>query len=99
MSTTNPHDDPKLRRFIPHFRFEQELQYNNRWLMPHQVERWRDPSLRDIIRGGGKVAMGSHGQVQGLGAHWEIWAMAMSGLTSLEAIRTATFTAAETMGF
>jgi imidazolonepropionase-like amidohydrolase len=42
--------------------------------------------------------MGSHGQLQGLGAHWELWAMASAGLTPLEAIRAATATAAEAMG-
>jgi imidazolonepropionase-like amidohydrolase/Tol biopolymer transport system component len=98
LTTMNAHDDPKLRRFVPHLRIEGELRYQNRWLLPHQIPKWYGESIRDIVRGGGKVAMGSHGQVQGLGAHWEIWAMAMGGLTGLEAIRTATLVAAETLG-
>jgi imidazolonepropionase-like amidohydrolase len=66
--------------------------------MPHEVPTWFGESVREMVRGGAKVGMGSHGQLQGLGAHWEVWALAGGGLTPLEAIRTATATAAELMG-
>lgn len=42
--------------------------------------------------------MGSHGEDQGIGAHWEIWALQMGGLTNMEALQTATITAAEGLG-
>jgi imidazolonepropionase-like amidohydrolase len=42
--------------------------------------------------------MGSHGEDQGIGAHWEIWALQMGGLTNYEALETATITAAEALG-
>ncbi|HKG92797.1 MAG TPA: amidohydrolase, partial [Gemmatimonadaceae bacterium] len=29
-----------------------------------------------IVAAGGRVGLGSHGQLQGLGAHWELWAIA-----------------------
>ena len=55
---------------------------------------------------GGKVALGAHGQLQGLGPHWEIWAHAGVGgpsdrqaLTPLEALRVATIDAAEKLGY
>jgi imidazolonepropionase-like amidohydrolase len=98
ITTMNPHDDAKLRRFVPHARLDAEIRDHNRWFMPHEVPTWYAEPVRDLVRAGGKVGMGSHGQLQGLGAHWEIWAMASAGLTPLEAIRTATATAAETMG-
>jgi imidazolonepropionase-like amidohydrolase len=62
------------------------------------VPNWFGESLRDLVRGGVKIGMGSHGQLQGLGAHWELWAMASGGLTPMEALRTATSTAAEIIG-
>jgi hypothetical protein len=98
MTTMNPHDDAKLRRFIPHARLDAEIHEHNRWFMPHEVPNWHGQSVRDLVRGGGKVGMGSHGQLQGLGSHWEMWAMASDGLTPLQAIRSATIWAAEAMG-
>jgi hypothetical protein len=51
-----------------------------------------------IKHAGGKIVMGSHGEDQGIGAHWEIWALQMGGLTNHEALETATITAAEALG-
>jgi imidazolonepropionase-like amidohydrolase/Tol biopolymer transport system component len=44
------------------------------------------------------INMGAHGQLQGLGAHWEIWMMGQGGMTPLEALRTATLNAARSLG-
>ncbi len=97
-TTMNPHDNAKLRRFVPHMSLDRKIHEYNRQLMPHEVPIWLGESMRDLVRAGGKVGMGSHGEMPGLGAHWEMWAIASGGLTPLEAIRTATFTAAEAMG-
>lgn len=51
-----------------------------------------------IKHAGGKIVMGSHGEDQGIGAHWEIWALQMGGLTNMEALETATITATEALG-
>ena len=51
-----------------------------------------------IKHAGGKIVMGSHGNDTGIGAHWEIWALQMGGLTNHEALETATITAAEALG-
>jgi len=47
---------------------------------------------------GVKVNAGGHGQREGLAMHWEIWMMAQGGMSPLQAIRTATIDAAETLG-
>jgi predicted amidohydrolase YtcJ len=39
-----------------------------------------------------------HGQLQGLGAHWELWMLQQGGMTSLEAIRCATINGARALG-
>ena len=51
-----------------------------------------------IIRAGGRVGIGSHGQLQGLGYHWELWALASGGLTNEEALTAATRHGAEIIG-
>ena len=51
-----------------------------------------------IIRAGGRVGVGSHGQLQGLGYHWELWALASGGLSNEEALTAATRHGAEIIG-
>lgn len=51
-----------------------------------------------IYAQGGKITMGSHGENPGIGAHFEIWALQMGGLTNIEALRTATIMAAGALG-
>ncbi len=53
---------------------------------------------KSIMNFGGKCQLGAHGQLQGLGAHWELWMLAQGGMTPLEAIRCATLYGAQYIG-
>lgn len=55
-------------------------------------------SLKKLTDVGVKVNMGAHGQIQGIGAHWEIWMMQQGGMTNLEALKTATINPAQSLG-
>jgi imidazolonepropionase-like amidohydrolase/Tol biopolymer transport system component len=55
-------------------------------------------SVRDVLRAGGHVQLGAHGQLQGLGAHWELWMLEQGGMTPMEAIRCGTLAGAEYLG-
>ncbi len=55
-------------------------------------------TAKDIAAGGTKVNLGAHGQIQGLGAHWELWMMVQGGMTPLEAIKVATLNGAAYLG-
>ncbi len=55
-------------------------------------------SCKKLTDAGVKVNMGSHGQIQGIGAHWELWMLQMGGLTPLQAIRCATQNGADYIG-
>ena len=98
VTTMNPHDDAKLRRFVPHARLDAEMHAHNRMFMPHEIPTWHAEPLKDIVRAGGKVGMGSTGSCRDSARTGSSWAMASAGLTPLEAIRAATATAAEAMG-
>jgi len=52
-------------------------------------------ALTDV---GVKVNLGAHGQLQGLGAHWELWMLQQGGMTNMEALRAATLNGAEYIG-
>jgi imidazolonepropionase-like amidohydrolase len=53
---------------------------------------------KQILDAGGSVQLGAHGQLQGLGAHWELWMLQQGGMTTLEAIRCATINGARALG-
>jgi len=52
----------------------------------------------EIFRAGGKIGIGSHGELQGLGYHWEMQAMADGGGTPHEVLQMATISSAEVIG-
>jgi len=52
----------------------------------------------DILHRGGNVELGAHGQMQGLGAHWELWMLQQGGMTNHEALRCATWMGARSVG-
>jgi Tol biopolymer transport system component/imidazolonepropionase-like amidohydrolase len=51
-----------------------------------------------IADAGGLVNLGAHGQLQGLGAHWEMWSFAQGGMSPLEALAVATINGAQYLG-
>ncbi len=50
------------------------------------------------VAAGGRIGVGSHGQFQGLGMHWEIWLLQSGGLSTHDALRSATIVGAEAIG-
>jgi Tol biopolymer transport system component/imidazolonepropionase-like amidohydrolase len=55
-------------------------------------------TVTDLSKLGVKVNLGAHGQLQGLGAHWELWMLQQGGLSNLEALKAATINGAEYIG-
>ncbi|MGQ0648005.1 MAG: amidohydrolase family protein [Gemmatimonadaceae bacterium] len=55
--------------------------------------------VRDIVRAGGIAGLGSHGQQDGIGAHWELWMLQSGGMTNHEALRIATSLGAQSIGY
>lgn len=55
-------------------------------------------AVYDISRGGTKINLGAHGQLQGLGAHWELWMLAQGGMKPIDCIKSATINGAEYLG-
>jgi imidazolonepropionase-like amidohydrolase/Tol biopolymer transport system component len=53
---------------------------------------------KQIADAGGSVQLGAHGQLQGLGAHWELWMLQQGGMTNMEALRAATIDGARYIG-
>ena len=60
------------------------------FLHAEQLEKWMDA--------GGKAGLGSHGEVQGIGTHWELWMMAAGGMDPHRALQMATLMSADAIG-
>jgi hypothetical protein len=97
--TTEVHDDAKLARFTPHNVLDSVTQRRAQWFREkeHSFSKTAAQAAK-IIRAGGLVGIGSHGQLQGLGYHWELWSLASGGLTGMEALRAATLHGAKIIG-
>ncbi|HET9424276.1 MAG TPA: amidohydrolase family protein [Gemmatimonadaceae bacterium] len=55
-------------------------------------------SAKSLADRGVLVNLGAHGQLDGLGAHWELWMLQMGGMTNHQALKTATINPARTLG-
>ena len=93
----NLDDDKKLRRFTPHDELDswKAVPYNrdDQYIFTGHAEQ-----LAKMVKAGGRVGLGSHGELQGLGAHWELWMMQSGGMTNFEALRAATIHGADAIG-
>ncbi|HNM25481.1 MAG TPA: amidohydrolase family protein, partial [Saprospiraceae bacterium] len=54
--------------------------------------------LKKMQDAGININLGSHGQLQGLGAHWELWMLAQGGMSNLQVIRCGTINGAKHLG-
>ncbi|MFZ5478015.1 MAG: amidohydrolase family protein [Myxococcota bacterium] len=96
----SPLDDARLLRHFPR-RALDALAWRRGVLA--QDTSWNFQSVaRDaarVARAGGLVTLGAHGQLQGLGVHWELWSLASEGaMTPMEALRAATIGGATYIG-
>jgi imidazolonepropionase-like amidohydrolase/Tol biopolymer transport system component len=51
-----------------------------------------------LMEKGVLVNIGAHGQREGMGSHWEMWAFVMGGMSPMEALKAATINPARYMG-
>jgi len=98
LTTTNVDEEQRLRRFTPHD--ELDKWKNTNWNRSDQyVFPLHAKQLAKWVEGGGRIGLGSHGEVQGIGAHWELWMLASGGLKPHAALRAATLGSADAIGF
>jgi len=97
------HGDMKLRRFLPHSEIDGKTLRRKDvggWVAPSEhIMKLVSDQVADLIHAGGRAGVGSHGQFQGLGYHWELWNIASgSKITPHEALRIATIMGADDIG-
>ncbi len=97
--------DEKLAHFTPKGELDQKIRRRNPgpgpggWFMEDEyVFDKHSAWLKDLVEAGGRTGVGSHGQLQGLGFHWELWALQSGGMSEHDALRAATIMGAEAIG-
>ncbi|MCB0532226.1 MAG: PD40 domain-containing protein [Saprospiraceae bacterium] len=73
------------REMIPDEEYE-----NGHILVSKQLKKMQDAGIN--------INLGSHGQLQGLGAHWELWMLAQGGMSNHQALKCATINGARYLG-
>jgi len=79
-------------------------------LQPASVRRQKAPdadyvdatsaaTAKKLAEAGVPVSIGAHGQREGLGSHWEMWSFVRGGMSPLQALKAATITPAEHLGY
>ena len=97
--TETPANDPKLRRWVPWELLDGMVRRRPQWFLPEEYgHSLIAKGVTDVVRAGGRAGLGSHGQLQGLGAHWETWNLASGGLTPHETLQVITMHSAEAIG-
>lgn len=93
----NVDEDKKLRHFTPHEELDSwkttQFYRDDQYIFKGHAEQ-----LAKMVAAGGRVGLGSHGELQGLGVHWELWMMASGGLKNHDVLRAATLHGADAIG-
>jgi len=100
----DPHADEKLHTFTPHSEIDgKTLRRDDGWfhIDEHPFGLISD-QVDQLLDAGGVAGVGSHGQLQGLGYHWELWATAgidkPDPMDNHRALRIATIMGADAIG-
>ncbi|MEP6729996.1 MAG: amidohydrolase family protein, partial [bacterium] len=106
----NPYNDAKLRHFTPYEELASKARRRVRGQFPGEGnaggwfmdDEYNFPAVAksagDIVKAGGRIGVGSHGQLNGLGYHWEMWSIAKGGMAPHDVLRAATIFGAEGIG-
>ena len=99
--------DAKLRHFTHPMDFDRKVRRRGAGNAPgpagfavkEEYAMWQHAEdVAKTVAAGGHIGVGSHGQLQGLGMHWELWLLQSGGLSQHDALRAATIVGAEAIG-
>ena len=98
-SRENPYYDAKMQYFTPYAELASKSRRRPGWFMDEEhVFQKHAEFMKDLVEADGLGGVGSHGQLQGLGFHWELWAVASGGMNNHDALKVATIHGAKAIG-
>lgn len=97
--TEKPYNDKKLQYFTPYSELAAKTRRRGSWFMDEEhVFQKHAKSINKLVSANGLAGIGSHGQLQGLGYHWELWAIQSGGMSNHDALKVATILGATGLG-
>ena len=91
--------DRKLTRFTPWSELERRALRRPQWFRDSEYSyKLFAEQAKKLVEAGGRVGLGGHGQLQGLGVHWELWNIASGGMKPMDVLRVGTIFGAESIG-
>jgi Tol biopolymer transport system component len=97
--TEKPYNDKKLAYLTPYAELAAKSRRRGGWFMDEEhVFQKHAKNMKQIVEANGLAGIGSHGQLQGLGFHWEMWAMQSGGMRNIDVLKTATIMGAKGLG-
>jgi len=98
-ATENPYHDQKLSYFTPYTELASKTRRRSAWFMEEEhIFKRHAEFVNDLVAAGGIAGVGAHGQLEGLGYHWELWAMQTGGMSEHDALKVATLHGAKAIG-
>ena len=98
-SRENPYHDKKMQYFTPYRELASKSRRRPGWFMDEEhVFQKHAEFMKDLVEADGLAGIGSHGQLQGLGFHWELWSVASGGMKNIDALKTGTILGAKALG-
>ncbi|MEL6923293.1 MAG: amidohydrolase family protein [Bacteroidota bacterium] len=98
-ATEDVQNDQKLQYFTPKEEFDAKTRRRRAWFNKEEhIFTRHGEFVKDLFDAGGIPGVGSHGQLQGLGYHWELWAMQAGGMSEHDALKVATLLGAKAIG-
>lgn len=91
--------DEKLKHFTAKDDVDRRGRRRTSWFAEEEYAFPKQAKIvNDILKAGGSPVIGAHGQLQGLGYHWELWATQSGGMKNMDALRIATIGGAKAIG-
>jgi len=90
--------DKKLHRFMPSDLIHERVSKGRQVDSDRHIYPMLAKGADDILKAGGNMGLGGHGEMQGLQVHWEMWALAAGGMSNLNVLRVATLESAKAIG-
>ncbi|QLG46334.1 amidohydrolase family protein [Costertonia aggregata] len=98
-SRENVWGDKKIQYFTPYEELAQKSRRRPGWFMDEEhIFKKHAEFINDLVAADGLAGIGSHGQLQGLGFHWELWSVASGGMNNHDALKVATIHGTKALG-
>lgn len=100
LAEERPHENMSVSRWFGEGELYARTSRRGLWFPPEAYsDRQVAAGARAVLEAGGNVALGGHGEVQGLSNHWEMALLAAGGMAPHDVLRVATLEGAEALGY